>query len=721
MRLPEPLQNIKPIPAVRSLWGEGSGPVVARLFLKLMALIFLIAFWSFLSQADTLISSRGLLPADTMVQKLTASGFWERPSVFHWQPEATWLNGSLWSFLPSESWWTPLDAQIHLVCWMGMLLSLAALFGLWPQLCMLCCTLLYLSLCSVTDTFTGFQWDNMILECGILAVFLPTNRKAWWIHWLFRIVLFKLYWESGIAKSQSHLGDWDDGSAMLFYYETAPIPTWLAWYAHNLPDWWHNFETHASMVLELLVAQFILGPRFLKLIAFLGFTGFQVIDISTANYGFFCYLSLALHVFLLEDRDILWIYEKLRLKKLITGFNSLGTSFKSWRPLLRAFRARISYALFFLLGVFFWNSLGATGFGAIGLSALTTLTLIAWKHQRIPKGILITSRFVVAALVCVMVLGISTIEGLASFSTIPDSYHIPDNRKDAVKSLIRPYEEGRPITIQGAHGLLESIDVNDDEIKIEVKAADGAKGRLTLVHPTQIEDTPHRSRSFAMIPEPATRLEPAGALVGELMQKIRHNDRRGQFWLGRIQQLRQHYRPYRLIHSYHLFGHITRDRIEPEVQVYDGRQWTPLEFKYKADNPERPPRFAAPHQPRVDFQLWFYGLRYLGYLGRYGDQARQHAYALQPYVQNMLKRLCTDPEIVAPLFATELPQEIQKVRINFWSHRFTTPEERAENDRWWRRTPLLDYLKSAHPQVAQQLKDAQPSPMICRAAQRSQR
>src|SRR5256885_8382782 len=43
-------------------------------------------------------------------------------------------------------------------------------------------------------------------------------------HLLLRVLLFKLYFESGIAKWQSGLHDWHDGSAMTFYYETAPLP-----------------------------------------------------------------------------------------------------------------------------------------------------------------------------------------------------------------------------------------------------------------------------------------------------------------------------------------------------------------------------------------------------------------------------------------------------------------------------------------------------------------
>jgi uncharacterized membrane protein YphA (DoxX/SURF4 family) len=123
-------------------------------------------------------------------------------------------------------------------------------------------------------------------------------------HFLFRLVLFKLYFESGIAKWQSPIRDWQDGSAMTYYYETAPLPTWLAWYAHHLPVWWHHFESRATLALELVVPFGIFGPRPARLFAFAAFTLFQIINAATANYGFFCYLAAVLGVFLLDDGDV---------------------------------------------------------------------------------------------------------------------------------------------------------------------------------------------------------------------------------------------------------------------------------------------------------------------------------------------------------------------------------------------------------------------------------
>ena len=45
---------------------------------------------------------------------------------------------------------------------------------------------------------------------------------------------------------------------MTYYYETAPLPTWLAFRAHHLPVWWHHFE---SLALSIAVNCFWATPR----------------------------------------------------------------------------------------------------------------------------------------------------------------------------------------------------------------------------------------------------------------------------------------------------------------------------------------------------------------------------------------------------------------------------------------------------------------------------
>jgi hypothetical protein len=244
------------------------------------------AWLSLGAQVQVLIGSRGLLPVADFMEAARA------------QPGVSLLD------LPTLAWWFHSDGALRAGVVLGAALSVAALFGVARRTCFALSTLLYLSYVTVTRDFLSFQWDNLLIECGFLAAFLRTDAPAPVAHFLFRLVLFKLYFESGLAKWQSPLRDWQDGSAMTYYYETAPLPTWLAWYAHHLPVWWHHFESRATLVLELVIPFGIFGPRPARLFAFAAFTLFQIINAATANYGFFCYLAAVLGVFLLDDADV---------------------------------------------------------------------------------------------------------------------------------------------------------------------------------------------------------------------------------------------------------------------------------------------------------------------------------------------------------------------------------------------------------------------------------
>lgn len=465
-----------------------SGPAVARLYHRLLAAIFLIAWASLAVQLDVLIGSRGLLPAAQFLAAAGAQGLGvaQIPTVF-------WLGAPDWA--------------LHAGIWVGAALSAAALFGIRPRLCTGLATVLYLSYATVCRTFLSFQWDNLLLECGTLAVFLPTDRPSRWIHVLFRVLLFKLYWESGVAKWQSYLGDWQDGSAMTFYYETAPLPEWPAWYAHHLPLWWHQLESWAVLVIELVLPFLIFGPRPLKLVCFWLFTAFQLVNLVTSNYGFFVYLALALHVFLLTDRDL----ERLA----------------AWLPWpWRAPRARDR----------------------------PPRSVPQWERAVRIGGVVLVST---------LVGGVSALGAIAAFVAAPPA------------------------------------------------------------------------------------------------------------WERMVAPLQDLYVPWRLINTYHLFGHITRERIEPEFQVQTPDGWRAVDLRHKPGDVRRAPDVVAPHQPRVDFQLWFYGL---------GFQRGMPA-----YVSALLDRLCNDPAAIQPLFVEPLPVKPSAVRIAFWRYRFSAPEER---EAWWTREQI---------------------------------
>jgi hypothetical protein len=139
--------------------------------------------------------------------------------------------------------------------------------------------------------------------------------------------------------------------------------------------------------------------------------------------------------------------------------------------------------------------------------------------------------------------------------------------------------------------------------------------------------------------------------------------------------LRRVYAPWRIINTYHLFGHITRARIEPELQTTDdGERWIAHDLRHKPGDPRRRPDWVAPHQPRVDFRLWFYGLDY-----RSGTPE---------YVAVLVERLCRDPAAVQPIFRDRLPAHPRAVRLVFWRYHFSTTTERREQGVWWTREPV---------------------------------
>jgi hypothetical protein len=128
----------------------------------------------------------------------------------------------------------------------------------------------------------------------------------------------------------------------------------------------------------------------------------------------------------------------------------------------------------------------------------------------------------------------------------------------------------------------------------------------------------------------------------------------------------------RSVNAYHLFAHMTLVRHEPVIEgSMDGVTWLPYEFCYKPGAVDRPPPFVAPHQPRVDFQLWFL------LLGRGGA----------PYVDTLFDRLLTEPAAVAPLFAIDpFDGAAPKfVRLAAYRYRFTDIATRRATGAWWTR------------------------------------
>ncbi|MFO0981935.1 MAG: lipase maturation factor family protein [Planctomycetota bacterium] len=468
---------------------EGQQAHVRNVFLRLLGVMFVIAFWSLGSQVVLLYGRDGLLPARELLELCrTRISPWQMPTVF-------WCGAS--------------DTVLQLGCVAGAVLGFGLILDLAPFACLLGSWLLYLSYATIGQDFLSFQWDHLLLETALCSLFVtpwrscaqgapqPSRAGRFLMVWL----LFRLYLESGLAKWCSGDASWRDLTAMASYYETAPIPTRLAWFAHQLPLRAHQACTLVTFLLELGLPLLFFGPRALKPVVFVLALGLQLTILLTANYGFFNYLSMALCLWLLDDRHLGAWLARLRI---------------SLEP--RPARARR-------------------------------------RWQRLWLG--------------------------------------------AVASLL-----------------------------VVLTAA-------------------------AFVP------------VIDRQQRLG--------WIGRIERALA---PWRSINCYHLFASMTGHRDEVIIEGSDdGRSWTAYEFRYKPGEVMRPPPWVAPHQPRVDFQMWFLALR---------------PSLDEPYFARLLRHLLIDPASVASVFATmpfaDLPP--RWLRVSICRYRFTDAAQRRQSGAWWQRQLL---------------------------------
>lgn len=138
--------------------------------------------------------------------------------------------------------------------------------------------------------------------------------------------------------------------------------------------------------------------------------------------------------------------------------------------------------------------------------------------------------------------------------------------------------------------------------------------------------------------------------------------------------------PYRLVSGYGLFAHMTTARREIIIEgSNDTETWHAYEFPWKPGDPGRRPRQVAPHQPRLDWQMWFAAL--------------SSAQATPWFSSFMSHLLLGTPQVLALLDENPFPDAPPKyLRATMYDYHFTNAETRSDNGTWWRREYLGMYF-----------------------------
>ncbi len=284
------------------LFGPAPGPpgyLAARwLFLRSLGLIFFSAFYSLAFQIRGLIGPNGILPAreylPEVARVLGARRFWYAPTVF---------------------WWATSDRFLMVVCIAGLIAALLLVLNLWPRAALVICLVAFLSFIAAAQDFASYQSDGMLLEAGFISLFfVPVGWRPGWgasdppsraSRFLLLWLMFRIYFESGIAKILGRDPEWRDFTAMDQYYQNGPLPTWIAWYAHHLPHWFHASTAVLTLVLELVLIFAVFLPRPWRIGLFFLITPWQIGIILTSNYAFLNYIVLVLGFLLLDDKFLM--------------------------------------------------------------------------------------------------------------------------------------------------------------------------------------------------------------------------------------------------------------------------------------------------------------------------------------------------------------------------------------------------------------------------------
>jgi len=253
--------------------------------LRLLALVYLFAFFSLARQLLPLLGPHGLVPVGQFLaakrSELGASATWRIPTLF-------WLDST--------------DAGMLAAAWLGVVLSAVALVGVTSAPLQLALWVLYSSFVHVGQIFYGYGWELQLLETGLLGVFLCPLRAApsgpfpaiatpKIVIWLLRWLIFRIMLGAALIKLRND-PCWRDLTCLDYHFETQPNPGPLAWGLHHAPHFVHVAGVLFNYLAELVAPWFAFGLRRWRHAAGMCLVTLQVSLILSGNLSFLNWLTI---------------------------------------------------------------------------------------------------------------------------------------------------------------------------------------------------------------------------------------------------------------------------------------------------------------------------------------------------------------------------------------------------------------------------------------------
>jgi len=293
------------------------------MILRLLGLVYAVAFLVAINQLVPLIGSNGLLPLGNYLSLVSHSlgsdfaGFVRLPSIF-------WLWHS--------------DGALLMVAWTGFILSCLMVVGYTNAPVLGVIWFLYMSIVHVGQDWYGYGWEIQLGETGFLAIFLcplwdmrpfPKRAPPMAIIVLFRWLIFRIMVGSGLIKFRGDQA-WRNGTVLFYHFETQPIPGPLSRWFHFLPHFWLKLGVWFNWIGELVAPWFVFWPRIGRHIAGSVILLFQLSIIISGNLSFLNWLTIIPALACFDDR----YWAKLLPKVLVRKAQVAADSIEESKPML---------------------------------------------------------------------------------------------------------------------------------------------------------------------------------------------------------------------------------------------------------------------------------------------------------------------------------------------------------------------------------------------------
>jgi hypothetical protein len=253
--------------------------------LRLLGVIYAVAFLVAIIQVIPLMGSNGLLPL---------------PYFIGYAKSALGSQTAAFIRLPSIFWFWNSDAALLAFAWIGLMLSCVVVAGFANIPILTAIWFIYMSFVHVGQEWYGYGWEIQLLETGFLGIFMcplldmrpfPKHPPPMLIITLFRWLTFRIMLGAGLIKIR---GDeiWRNGTALYYQFETQPMPGPLSRWFHFLPKGLLKMGVWYNHLAELIAPWFVFWPRVARHIAGIVIISFQFTIFLSGNLSFLNWLTI---------------------------------------------------------------------------------------------------------------------------------------------------------------------------------------------------------------------------------------------------------------------------------------------------------------------------------------------------------------------------------------------------------------------------------------------